>query len=272
MDTLTGEPMKIFETFLDLLFKKREARLANVPVATATSVQVLALPAPDIQIIDVQEPVLDAFLIEDIKEGIKEEIHEEPEIITETVVPEDQEVIPDQESDSLSPSVPISEMNAVPSRETHSVSPVVPEPTKDWLVEEQEKTIEKLYSYSLYYIDKYFNEEEKSNLLYNITEIVTKDKPDFKSLFSGKKSRIHKYDFFHLFHAIGYHKGNDEVSRDTICRMVYKSIPGYFESESQISSIGPNLTRFDLRCFIPVILHKAPLPDPWMVAANKEAA
>lgn len=66
MDTLTGEPMKIFETFLDLLFKKREARLANVPVATAMPVQALALPAPDIQIIDVQEPVLDAILIEDM--------------------------------------------------------------------------------------------------------------------------------------------------------------------------------------------------------------
>lgn len=271
-ETLTGEPMNVLVTFLDVLSKKRKKRLAKVSAATAIPVQVLSLPAPDILEVDIQEPVLDAIVIEEIKEGIKEDTHVEPEITTEVEAIEVHEEIPEQESDSLSLSVPSSEMTAAPSMETPSLSPVVPDPVKDWEVEEQEKTIEKLYSYSLYYIDKYFNEEEKSNLLHNITEIVTKDKPDFKPLFSGKKSRIHKYDFFHLFHAIGYHTGNDEVTRDTICRMVYKSIPGYFESESQISSIGPNLTRFDSRCFIPVILHKVPLPYPWMVAANKEAA
>lgn len=271
-ETLTGEPMNILVTFLDLLSQKRKKRLAKVSAATAIPVQVLSLPAPDILEVDIQEPVLDGVVIDDTKEGIKEESHAEPEIITEVEAIEVQEEIPDQESDSLSPSVPSSEMTAAPSMETPPVSPVVPEPEKDWEVEEQEKTIEKLYSYSLYYIDRYLNEEEKSNLLYNITEIVTKDKPDFKPLFSGKKSRIHKYDFFHLFHAIGYHTGNDEVTRDTICRMVYKSIPGYFESESQISSIGPNLTRFDSRCFIPVIGYRDPLPDPWIDATSKEAA
>lgn len=109
MDTLTGEPMKIFETFLDLLFKKRKARLVKVPVATAIPVQGLALPAPaiqliDIQEIDVQEPALESVVIEEIKEEVKEEVYVEPEIITESEAIEVQEEIPEQVSDSLSPS------------------------------------------------------------------------------------------------------------------------------------------------------------------------
>lgn len=110
MDTLTGEPMKIIETFLDLLFKKRKARLVKVPVATAIPVQVLALPAPaiqliDIQEIDVQEPALESVVIEEIKEEAKEEVHVEAEIITDVEVIEVQEEIPEQKSDSLSLSV-----------------------------------------------------------------------------------------------------------------------------------------------------------------------
>lgn len=102
-ETLTGEPMNILVTFLELLSKKRKARLVKVPVATAIPVQVLALPAPDIQEIDVQEPVLDAIVIEEIKEGVKEDTHVEPEITTEVEAIEVQEEIHEQVS--FSPSV-----------------------------------------------------------------------------------------------------------------------------------------------------------------------
>lgn len=97
-ETLAGEPMNVFVTFLELLSKKRKSRLVKVPVATASPVQVLALPAPDIQEIDVQEPVLNAIVIEEIKEWSKEDTHVEPEIITEVEAIEVQEEIHEQVS------------------------------------------------------------------------------------------------------------------------------------------------------------------------------
>lgn len=183
-ETLTGEPMNIFVTFLDLLSKKRKARLANVPVATATPVQVLALPAPDIHIIDVQEPILNTIIIEGNKEGIKEEVYADAEIITETVVPEDQEVIPDQESDSLSPSVNL--------------------PVSNKALAKQERKIEVIYTFCLnryvndeqdVFLGDILDEKEKAALHHNISEFVTKEHPDFVPAILDKKDELTLYDF-----------------------------------------------------------------------------
>ena len=247
MDTLTGEPMKIFETFLDLLFKKRKARLVKVPVATASPVQVLALPAPDIQIIDVQEPVLDAILIEDIKEGIKEEIHEEPDIITDVVVIEDQDVIPDQESDSLSPSVKPSDSNKVLAK--------------------HERKIEGLYTFCLnryvndeqdVFLGDILDEKEKAALHHNISEFVTKEHPDFIPVILDKKDELTLYDFYHLFHAVGYHASRKKP-RPMTCVLIKESIPEYTK-DTQISTINAKMTSIDESYTIPVHDRKKPLP------------
>lgn len=221
MDTLTGEPMKIFETFLDLLFKKREARLANVPVATAIPVQVLALPAPaiqliDIQEIDVQEPALESVVIEEIKEEAKEEVYVEAEIITDVEAIEVQEEIPEQISESLSPSVNTS----VSKRSLRKLERKIKELYTFFLsrsIEDDDEVI---------FIKDIFDEKEKDALLNNIREFVTKDKPEFKTVIEGEKEELTKCDFYHLFHAIGFHAGKNNPGR-AISIMIKESIPEY---------------------------------------------
>lgn len=246
-ETLTGEPMNILVTFLDLLSKKRKAKLVKVPVGAASPVQVLALPAPDILEVDIQEPVLDAIVIEDTKEGIKEESHAEPEIITEVEYVEVQEEIPNQESDSLSP----------------SVNPVILMKVMD----KEERRIEQLYTFCLgiyvndeqdVFLNDILDNKEKAALHHNISEFVTKDHPDFVPVILDKKDELTLYDFYHLFHAVGYHAGRKNP-RPMICVLIKESIPEYTK-DTQISTINAKMTSLDESYTIPVYDRKKPLP------------
>lgn len=246
-ETLTGEPMNVLVTFLELLSKKRKARLAKIPVRTASLVQALALPAPDILEVDNQEPVLNAIVIEDTKEGIKEESHVEPEIITEVEAIEVQEEIHEQVSVSVSPSVNL--------------------PVSNKALAKQERKIEVLYTFCLnryvndeqdVFLGDILDEKEKAALHHNISEFVTKEHPDFVPVILDKKDELTLYDFYHLFHAVGYHAGRKNP-RPMICVLIKESIPEYTK-DTQISTINAKMTSLDESYTIPVYDRKKPLP------------
>lgn len=236
--------MNILVTFLDLLSRKRKARLVKVPVGAASPVQVLALPSPDILEVDIQEPVLDGVVIEDTKEGINEEIYVEPEIVTEVEDVEVQEEIHEQVS----------------------VSPSVNPPVSNIVLAKQERKIEVLYTFCLnryvnneqdVFLNDILDDQEKAALHHNISEFVTKEDPEFIPVIHGKKDELTLYDFYHLFHAVGYH-ANRKKPRPMTCVLIKESVPEYAE-DTQLGTINAMMTSIDESYTIPVYDRKKPL-------------